>query len=292
MRVVQYKILTEILEKIEVPDYIHAFEKNKSIPAMATLHVGKKVVVSLDLRDFFTSIKQFHLDQIFQHLGFSPAPARTLSELCTYGSFVPQGALTSPKISNILTALTFGPLIKAYCDTHGYTLSIYADDITISCDHKLDGKDGHETAASLITYVKRTIGQYGFKLNPDKIKIMHDYQRQYVCGAVVNQKVNMQKTERNKLRAIVHNCRKNGIEVEALKNEMTADQFSAKIMGRLNWFAQLNPVAGVREKDKFKEVCVEHSEPTAETESVKDPGLSLDSLPRQVNLETAISVPW
>lgn len=279
MRVVQYKILKDILEKIEVPEYIHAFEKEKNIPTMAALHVGKEVVVSLDLKDFFTSIKQYHVDQIFQHLGFSEKPARTLSELCTYKSFVPQGALTSPKLSNIVTALTFGPNIKHYCDTKGYTLTIYADDITISADHKLDGQEGHESVTQVIQFVTEQVQRFGFRLNREKIKIMKTYQRQYVCGAVVNQKVNMQKKERHKLRAIVHNCERNGIAAEALKNGITPDQFTSRIMGRLNWFAQLNPEAGDREKTKFKQVCADHIMcPTAETESVKEVG-PLDSLP-------------
>lgn len=262
---------------------------------MAALHVGKQVVVSLDLKDFFTSIKQYHVDQIFQHLGIAEKPARTLSELCTYKSFVPQGALTSPKLSNIVTALTFGPHIKNYCDTKEYTLSIYADDITISCDQKLDGQEGRDTVTQLITFVTEQVQRFGFKINRDKIKVMKTYQRQYVCGAVVNQKVNMQKRERHKLRAIVYNCEKNGIKAEAEKNSLSPDQFASKIMGRLNWFAQLNPEAGERGKEKFKQVCADQITcPTAETESVKEIGPldSLPQLPPTLAEAVAADTPW
>ena len=52
MRLVQYRILKEVLEPLfEVPEYVHAFEKERSIPVMARIHVGKRVVVSLDLKD-------------------------------------------------------------------------------------------------------------------------------------------------------------------------------------------------------------------------------------------------
>ncbi len=144
MRVVQYKILKGILEKVDIPNYIYAFEKGKNIPEMAEIHVGKKVVISVDLKDFFTSIKQYHLLQMFQHLGFGVNPATTLSELCTYKAFVPQGALTSPKLSNLFTSLTFGPLLKEYCDRKGYILSIYADDITISRNTDFSGEIRYE----------------------------------------------------------------------------------------------------------------------------------------------------
>lgn len=290
MRVAQYRILKNILEKVEVPEYVYAFEKGKNIPDMAAIHVGKKTVISLDLKDFFTSIKQFHLVQIFKHLGIEESPAVTLAELCTYKSFVPQGALTSPKVSNILTALTFGPLIKTYCETKGYTLSIYADDITISTNETLDGKDGRDSVKSIINFVRNTVGRYGFKLNGDKIKVMRYFQRQYVCGAVVNNKVNMMKSERGLLRVIVHKCNKDGIDAEATRLGQSASEFSAKIMGKLNWFAQLNPIAGEVLKNKFKQVCADRIMcPTAVTESVKI-AAPLDSLPPQINIEA--SIPW
>jgi RNA-directed DNA polymerase len=291
MRVVQYKILKEILEKIDIPEYIYAFEKNRSIPQMATMHVGKKVILSLDLKDFFTSIKQYHLEQLFEHLGFGKLPAKTLSELCTYKSFVPQGALTSPKVSNIITALTFGPILKNYCDSKGYTLSIYADDITISCNNKFDGKDNRDTPQSLISYVTNVVRQFGFRINREKVKLMNYYERQYVCGAVVNQKVNMQMSERYRLKAIVHNCSKNGIEAEASKNALTASEFSAKIMGRLNWYSQLNSEAGTTLKEKFKKICMEHCQPTVEDESVKLSSESLDVLTKSSE-SVHTEAPW
>ena len=203
--------------------------------------------------------------ELFENLGFAIAPARLLSELCTYKAFVPQGALTSPKLSNIITAYTFGPTIKAYCDSKGYTLTIYADDITISSPHKFDGLENRDTTKSLIDFVRQAIGSYGFRLNNEKIKIMNNYQRQYVCGAVVNHKVNMQKTERNKLRAILHNCQKNGLEAEASKNNLSVDKFISKVMGRLNWFSQLNPTAGNIEKEKFKKIVTEQGQPNVDT---------------------------
>lgn len=251
MRLVQFKILKEILEKIQVPDYIHAFEKGRNIPDMARLHVNKKVVVSVDLKDYFTSIKQYHLEQLFNSVGIEDKAARTLSELCTYKSFVPQGALTSPKVSNLVTAMTFGPLIKDFCDRKGLTLSIYADDITISSDTEFP-TTGDDTVTSLITYLGETVGRFGFRINARKTKVMKHYQRQYVCGAVVNSKVNLQKSERHKLRAIVHNCGKNGTETEAVKSGMSRDEFISVINGRLNWFNQLNPEAGTRVITKFK----------------------------------------
>jgi RNA-directed DNA polymerase len=290
MRAVQFKILKQILEKVEVPDYVYAFEIGKSIPEMAAQHVGKSVVISLDLKDFFPSIKQYHLNQIFRHLGFGEKPAQTLSELCTYKSFVPQGALTSPKVSNIVTAFTFGPIVKQYCDTKGYTLSIYADDLVISSNTPLEPVAIKE----LIRTVSIAAGGYGFKLNKDKIKVMYPNQRQYVCGAVVNRKVNLKRSDRNTLRAIVYNSGKNGVDAEAAKNNLTPSQFISKIAGKLNWFSQLNPVSGNLLKDKFKEVASDHIKcPSAGTGDVKETRPLDSPLPGSIPVPAiAVTVPW
>ena len=270
MRAVQFKILKEILEKLEVPGYIHAFERGRGIPSMARAHVGQGLVISVDLKDFFTSIKQYHLFQVFKHVGISDSPARTLSELCTYQSFVPQGALTSPKLSNIVTALTFGPILKEYCDLHGYALTIYADDVTISMQEDPTKQDGMVTVNEILKFVSDAVSSFGFRVNRKKTKLMRPFQRQYVCGVVVNRKINLQKSERRKLRAMVYNVRQFGLESEAAKSGLTPEAFKHRLMGRLNWFSQLNPEAGAHLKSKFIEVVMEPGQPNAGTGEVED----------------------
>lgn len=259
IRAVQYRILNRILERLEVPDYIYAFERGASIPRMAEMHANKGLVISLDLKDYFSSIKQVHLHKLFTEMGFGKTPATTLSELCTYKAFVPQGALTSPKISNLITATTFGPALKEFCAERGYTLSVYADDITISLENDIAKEEGgKERIKEVLSFVSSLVRRFGFRVNREKTKVMRPFQRQYVCGAVVNQKVNLQKAERQRLRAVVHNCEVNGLEAEAAKNELTPDRFASKVMGQLNWFNQLNPEIGGRLMSKFKEFMAQH----------------------------------
>jgi predicted transcriptional regulator len=86
----------------------------------------------------------------------------------------------------------------------------------------------------LFNFITETVNEFGFKINREKIKVMRPYQRQYVCGAVVNQKVNMQKSERHKLRAIVHNCElRTALKPKLLRVILTVDKFVSKTMGRL-----------------------------------------------------------
>jgi RNA-directed DNA polymerase len=291
MRAVQFRILKEILEQIAIPGYIHAFEKGRSIPMMAKAHVEKGLVISIDLKDFFTSIRQYHLFQIFQHLGFGDAPARTLSELCTYGMFVPQGALTSPKLSNIVTALTFGPIIKEYCERHGYTVTIYADDITISTDEDLIKQRGMGAVEEILQFVSDTVQSFGFKVNRRKTKLMRPFQRQYVCGVVVNRMTNLQKTERRKLRAMVYNVQRNGLDSEGAKSSLTPDAFKSRLMGQLNWFGQLNPEAGARLLSTLRQAVEEQGQPNAGAEEVKEI-VSSDSPTTVPETPSAAESPW
>lgn len=256
IRTVQFRILTRILNQAQVPEYIHGFETGKSIPKMAETHVGKQIVISLDIQDFFPSIKQFMVEAMFNKLGIASDASKLLSELCTYKSFVPQGSITAPKISNLIAAGTFGRGVKAMCDRLGLGLTIYADDITISYnDSSVDRWAIRERARSIITEVTDIVRKYGFHINTQKTKIMHRYQRQWVCGAVVNDKINMTRNERYNLKSLVYNSRINGIEIEASKAKMEVDAFIRRYAGRINWMCQLNPDSGNILKARFRKAC-------------------------------------
>ena len=250
LRVAQYLLLTEVLAKYPMPSYIHAFEAGRGIPSMAAVHSGKDVVVSLDISDYFPSIKQSKVLAAFEACGLSGPAARVSSELCTYRNFLPQGGLTSPKISNIVCAMTFGPEVSTLCEEHGYNLTIYADDLTFS-------KSGSSTAEArgLITQIAQVLKKHGFRLNREKTKVMSRGNRQYVCGAVVNEKVNLPQQERRRLRAIVHNCMKNGLVAEAARAEESVAEFISRIRGKIGWYYQLNPVGAAPLKDGFSQ-CV------------------------------------
>lgn len=283
MRAAQWKILTKLFSKLEIPGYIYAFEKMKSIPVMAQMHVGKQVIVSVDIKDFFHSIKQDRLQTLFENLGIGQMPARTLSELCTYKAFVPQGALTSPKVANIVTAMTFGPVLKTFCDERGLTLTIYADDVTISSTNPA------ENVSEILSFVTSTIRAHGFRVNREKTKVMWHKRRQYVCGVVVNAKTNMLSRERYKLRAIVHNITCNGLEAEAVKSGVEPGHFASHILGRLNWLKQLNSGLGDRHTKKLQDYLKSVQE-TQGTITVSQTTPQIQATP-QAEAEP-VAVPW
>ena len=167
-----------------------------------------------------------------------------------------RSGLTSPKISNIVAASTFGPAVKQYCDERGLALTIYADDITISSKTEFSPQE-------TITFVTEVLTKAGFRVNKAKTKVMKKgtrHSRLYVCGTVVNEKVNLLRKERLRLRAVVHNSGKNGLEAEALKTGLTTNEFVLRIRGKLNWFGQLNPEGSSRLIENFQRTCTEWDE--------------------------------
>ena len=202
--------------------------------------------------------------------------ARILSELTTYKSYVPQGSLTAPKISNLIAAGTFGKEVFEYCNSQNLSLTIYADDITVSYNVAADLtlEQTRARVTEIISNIETRVEKYGFRINKEKTKVMRRNTRQWVCGAVVNDKVNMKRVERYQLRAIVHNCKVKGIEAEAAKSKTNVENFIRKYAGRINWMCQLNPDAGLKFKLEFRKIVLPY---LAKNKDIEIPELSWNS---------------
>ena len=268
-------VLLKVLNKIELPDYLWAFEPNRTLADLARVHAGKECVVSLDLKDYFGSIKPYLVKGALANYGVTGRAAEILTELTTYKHFVPQGACTSPKISNMVTATTFGEHLKSICDECNVTMSIYADDITLSfnpeginrrslnlilrnlyaqrfkeCARIIslnsslmeNPRDSVSASLMLIMLVRHMISTHGFRLSNKKTKIMGRGCRHWVCGVVANEKPNISREQRSLLRAMVHNLYKNGVESEAERyGSATVQSYLSSLRGKLAWYKHLNP---------------------------------------------------
>lgn len=228
---------------------------------MAALHVGKRWVISLDLENFFGRVHVKHIVPMLVANGIEAKPARLIAELCTYKFFLPQGGITSPKLSNLVTASTFGPVLQEYCKKNELTLTVYADDITVSTDKDLSVEQLKDVTRKISQIVS---SNGGFKVKGVKTKWMSSKVRQTVCGVIVNEKTNLVEQERNRLRAIVRNISINGFRAEAAKSEMEAAHFAKVIKGRLGWYSQLNKRRAEKLMVSFQESLAKYAEELAE----------------------------
>tara|TARA_B100000408_G_scaffold54485_1_gene41741 strand:+ start:645 stop:1229 length:585 start_codon:yes stop_codon:yes gene_type:complete len=98
---VQRKILGRILNKIPPHKAAKAYRSRYSIVRNARLHIGQPVLVKVDLKDFFGSIKSAAVERIFQEAGFKRHESAMLTALCCLNGALPQGAATSGYLSNL-----------------------------------------------------------------------------------------------------------------------------------------------------------------------------------------------
>ncbi len=235
LRYVQYVLLREVFDQVPLPDYLYAFEHNRRAVDMAKVHVGAGMVISWDIKDFFPGITQKKILEVFSDI-WPEEKAWLYSELVTRKAFLPQGAVTSPKVANLVTAKTFGPILLDYFTEKCGKFTVYADDITVSFPDV-----SWDLAYESDKKVQEELAKVGLRLNTRKTKMMPFYKRQYVLGATVNVKTHLPREKRDRLRAAVHNITVRGLEFEARRLGQDPHQLLASIRGKLAWYKQLNP---------------------------------------------------
>jgi len=184
------KSLMDHLETFSVHDSAHGFVKGRSISTNAFPHVGNKFVLSMDLKDFFPSVKTSFVKELFSRLNID----ERYVEYVTYKGGLPQGSPCSPVISN-LYCHNLDVSLKALADDNNLNYTRYADDLTFS---------GSVLPKGFVSKVKEIVKGYSLRVHPKKTKVMWRNQRQVVTGVIVNDKLNMPVEKRKKMRALKH----------------------------------------------------------------------------------------
>ena len=181
-----------------------AFIPQRSIVDNASCHVGKRTVICMDLKDFFSSVHYLYVYLAFKGLGYGKDVAGMLAHLCTLNDVLPQGAPTSPMISNLILSEADKEL-QRYCAEMDIAYTRYADDLTFSTNRKFHY--GH-----LIGKVKMTMEKQGLAVNNEKTKVFHLNQSQSVTGIIVNHHLQVGKNYRRRIRQEMYYLRRFGIE--------------------------------------------------------------------------------
>ncbi|MEW9095387.1 MAG: reverse transcriptase family protein [Clostridiaceae bacterium] len=197
----QQWILKNILEKILIDDSAHGFKKNKSIVTNAQQHINKKYIINIDIKDFFPSIGQEKVYEVFKSVGYTEEVARKLAHICCFGGVLPQGAPTSPCLSNIILKELDIAIKKITLDKE-ITYTRYADDLTFSANFDI-------TYLTDMIYLE--IEKQGFIPNKAKTNIMQANRPKIVTGLIVSEKVKVPKKYKRKLRQEIYYCKKFGV---------------------------------------------------------------------------------
>ena len=194
---IQQRILRKILMQVSTHPAATAFEPGRSIRDNAIRHVGLPVVISLDIRNFFPSLKAGVVYAFFRKLGYDVPVAVLLTRLCTLYGHLSQGAPTSPRLSNLLL-LPVDCGLAAWIGTKPVVYTRYADDLTLS------GALEREDVSEAIGVCRAALARMGLRLNSRKTKVRRRGSRQTVTGLVVNESVRVPRETKRALRQFMY----------------------------------------------------------------------------------------
>lgn len=237
LKEVQHFILDNILLKVPCSVYAKAYKPGATLKGNAKFHRNQPILVKLDIKDYFPSLHESRVYQLFHDsLGYGKSVSVLLAKLCTLNGGLPQGAPTSPYLSNLLTAELDEDIYK-FCSNNGnlrYTR--YADDISIS---------GNMDPSNVISAVCHIVSEHHLCINKAKTAVIRQHDRQVVTGIAVNKKLQAPKDYRRAIRLEMHYCMKYGIESHMKRTAKpleTTDKFRfcQSLLGKINYCLQLN----------------------------------------------------
>jgi retron-type reverse transcriptase len=205
LKFVQRRLLRRLFKRLRCHPAAKGFQPGESIVTNALPHAGRAVVVRLDLRDFFPSTTAGRVYRYARRIGWNRPAARLLTRLCTHRGGLPQGAPTSPRLSNLVN-YRLDCRIAAMANKLGVRYTRYADDMTLSLS-----ADERRKVRYLVRFVRRVAAEEGYRVHRGKkLHIRRRHQQQRVTGLVVNAGVRLPRRTRRWLRAVEHRLRTGG----------------------------------------------------------------------------------
>ena len=233
LKSIQKQIAEVLLIHMPVSRYAKAYRFGSSTLRNAKHHVGKQVVLKLDILHFFDSIRYSTVkDKVFPEEIYAEPLRILLSMLCYHKDALPQGAPSSPAITNIIL-YEFDEQLGQWCRERGIAYTRYCDDMTFSGDFE---------PLEVIRYVRLELKKMGFLLNEQKTRIQRPGQQQTVTGIVVNEKLSIPADYRRKLRQELYYCRKFGIleHMQKIGLEIPEDTYRMQLLGKVNYVLQVH----------------------------------------------------
>lgn len=201
-------------KNFKTPVLSHAFEKGKSIITNSQMHRNKKYILNIDLKNFFDSFNFGRVRGFFikdKDFTVSPEIATVIAQIACYQGKLPQGAPSSPIITNLITRILDYRIVKI-AKKYRFTYSRYADDMTFSTNRELNSNKlrASKELDNFLTELEEVIISSGFEINPKKTRLSNNMQRQEVTGLVVNKKINIKREYIKNTRAMAFQLYKDG----------------------------------------------------------------------------------
>jgi RNA-directed DNA polymerase len=270
LKAIQRRILSEIVDRIPAHPAVHGFVRGRSIRTFAAPHTGQRVILRMDLRDFFPSFRAARIQAMFRTVGYPGPVAALLAGICTtdapsgiwtgrqenagllrearllYGrAHLPQGAPASPALANVCSR-RLDVRLAGLAEAAGAVYTRYADDLAFS-----GGETFERPIERFAVHAAAIAREEGFAVNHRKTRIMRQGVRQRLAGLVTNEHANVARTDFDALKATLHNCVRLGAESQ---NRTAHPRFRAHLDGRIGWVEWVNPAKGQRLRAIFQRI--------------------------------------
>lgn len=249
LKYIQKKLANAIYNHVEKErkknNISHGFEKRKNIITNAKIHRNKRFVFNIDLENFFDSIHFGRVRGFFNKNKNFLLPlevATVIAQLSCYEKKLPQGAPTSPIISNLICEILDSRLLKI---ARKYRLDYtrYADDLTFSTNDK----KFLEFYRLFVEELSNEINKAGFSINENKKRLQLKNKRQIVTGLVVNEKINVIRNYYKETRAMAHKLYRTGsFEIDGEPGNLNQLEGRFTFINQLTWYD--NKINGVNRR--------------------------------------------
>jgi len=219
LKKIQVKLKDVFYEIYPTKPAAHGFAHKKSIVTNAEKHLDKKYIFNIDLSDFFGSINFGRIRNLFKSwpFNFNNTVSTILAQICCFNNALPQGAPTSPILSNMI-AWKLDSQLQHLAKMTNCTYTRYADDISFSftCNKRrlpkkiVIIKDNEGSPGKALTHI---IEDNGFNINYEKVRLCSNLSRMEVTGLTVNEFPNVRRQYVRQLSSMLHAWRKYGYEL-------------------------------------------------------------------------------
>ena len=235
LQAIQSTIYSRILSSVTI---VHpaavGFRCGRSVVDNAAPHLGKRYVLKMDIHDFFGSIRSPRVRQTFKKIGYPENVSKVLGALCCLHRHLPQGAPTSPALSNIV-GYEMDRKLSALAAEYGLTYTRYADDLTFSGD--VFPKE------QIIPQVKRIIRDEKFEPNHKKTHFMNQSSRKIITGVSVASgvKLTIPKSKKREIRKNVYFILTKGLAEHQRRIGSHDPAYLKRLIGMLCYWRAIEP---------------------------------------------------
>ena len=244
LKMLQQKIARSLAKLYNPRKPVHGFVPDRSVRSNAESHLRRRFVLNVDLKNFFPTITEPRVQGLLESIGIDTDVAETVARICANNDCLPQGAPSSPVISNMICFRLDKALMK-FSKENRLLYTRYADDITLSSfqppsalfegDRPDPGKVAEE---KLSDELRSIIKNNGFELNSEKIHYADKNSRRIVTGIKINEGMNVDRRYVRNVRTALFKVEKNGpaaAQAELKTRFGKTCKIQAHLQGKISW---------------------------------------------------------